>query len=136
MALSRTALWIVLFAVVNGLVAQSLESYTAHGLVELTGDTYAPDLFHMAAKYHMWHVLALFFIALIIDRMPEGLPRKLLLVTVGFFVVGTLMFCGGMYSIPFGGSVYIAAAGAVVFVTGWVVFVAATAAAIAATRKP
>lgn len=132
MQLSRTALGIVLFAVVNGLIAQSLESYTAHGLVEVGGD-YAPTLYHMSAKYHMWHVLTLFFIALIYDRITAQVARKLLIATVGFFGVGTIMFCGAMYGVPFGASVYIAAAGAVILVAGWVVF---TAAAIAAFAQP
>lgn len=129
MPLSRTALGIILFAVINGLIAQSLESYTAHGLVEIGGD-YAPTIYHMSAKYHMWHVLTLFFIAVVYDRITTRVARALLLTTVGFFVVGTLMFCGGMYSVPFGGSVYVAAAGAVILVAGWAVFSAAIIAAL------
>lgn len=134
MQLSRTALGIVLFAVINGLIAQALESYTAHGLVEVGGD-YAPTLYHMAAKYHMWHVLTLFFIALIYDRITAKTARGLLLATVGFFGVGTIMFCGAMYGVPFGASVYIAATGAVILMAGWVVFTIAAIAAFVAGKS-
>ncbi len=134
MQLSRTALGIVLFAVVNGLIAQSLESYTAHGLVDVAGD-YGPTLYHMSAKYHMWHVLTLFFIAMMYDRIGSGLAHKLLIATVGFIMLGTLMFCGAMYGQPFGASVYVAAIGAIVLIIGWVFFAAAIIAALVQTES-
>jgi uncharacterized membrane protein YgdD (TMEM256/DUF423 family) len=123
MPLSRTALAIVAFAAVNGLVAQVLEAYAAHGLAEVAGD-YAPTLYHTSAKYHMWHVLALLFVALIYDRVAVPVARWGLLAVVALFSVGTVAFSGGMYGVPFGGSVYYAVAGAILLQAGWAVFAA------------
>ncbi|MCB2108405.1 MAG: DUF423 domain-containing protein [Rhodobacteraceae bacterium] len=129
MPLSRPALGITLFAVVNGLIAQVLEGYAAHGLVEIAGD-YAPTLYHTSAKYHMWHVLALFFVVLIYDRVTVLPARVLLWVTVALFSIGMVMFSGGMYGVPFGASIYITVAGAILLQVGWGAFVLAIAAAL------
>ena len=129
MSLSKPALGIFLFAVVNGLIAQVLEGYAAHGLAEVAGD-YAPTLFHMSAKYHMWHVLAFFSIALLYDRIELKAARWLLLATVLILGIGTLSFCTGMYGVSFGVNVYFAVVGAILFQVGWAVFVLALATAL------
>ncbi len=129
MPLSKPALGIFLFAVVNGLIAQMLEGYAAHGLAEVAGD-YAPTLFHMSAKYHMWHVLAFFSIALLYDRIELKAVQWLLLATVAILGVGTLSFCGGLYGVSFGVNVYFAVVGAILFQVGWAVFVLALVAAL------
>jgi uncharacterized membrane protein YgdD (TMEM256/DUF423 family) len=120
MSLSRPAQIMVLIAVINGLIAQLLESYTAHGLTDVAGD-YAATVFHMSAKYQMWHVFALILVALLFDRSPPGLVRVALAVTAALFAVGTLAFSGGMYWVPFGGNVYLAVGGAILLQAGWVV---------------
>lgn len=122
MALSRSAWAIILFAAVNGLVAQVLESYTAHGLTDAAGE-YAATVFHMSAKYQMWHVLGLLSIGLIYDRIPQGLIKRLLMATAALFAVGTLAFSGGMYWVPFGGNVYLAVFGAIILQLGWFCFI-------------
>lgn len=135
MTLSRTAWAIILFAVVNGLVAQILESYTAHGLTDVAGE-YAATLFHMSAKYHMWHVLGLLFIGLTYDRCPSGTVRRMLAGTAILFALGMVAFSGGMYLVPFGGHVYVAVAGAIILQVGWGFFVLTAAAGLLLRAAP
>ncbi|MDX2144280.1 MAG: DUF423 domain-containing protein [Rhodospirillaceae bacterium] len=135
MDLSRAAWTIVLFATVNGLIAQVLESYSAHGLTEIAGE-YAATVFHMSAKYQMWHVLALLFIGLILDRIADPATKRLMVVTSVLFALGMAAFSGGMYWVPFGGNVYMAVGGAILLQMGWFAFVVASAMAVWRAKAP
>ena len=134
MTLSRPSLAMLLFAAVNGFIVINLESYTAHGLEEVAGE-YAVHIFHMSAKYQMWHALALAFLGLIHDRLPMGWPRRLNGVAAVLFAGGMLSFCAGMYAVPFGGPLEPAIAGAIIFMAGWASFAAALVAATRRLRK-
>ncbi len=119
MTLSRSSLAMLLFAAVNGLIVICLESYAVHGLEEIAGE-YAVSIFHMSAKYQMWHALGLAFLGLIHDRLPSGWSRRLNCSAAVLFAVGTVSFCAGMYAVPFGGPLEPAIAGAIIFMVGWV----------------
>ncbi len=123
MPLSRPSLAVLLFAAVNGFIVICLESYSAHGLEEIAGE-YAVTIFHMSAKYQMWHALALAFLGLIHDRLPSGWPRQLNFSAAVLFALGTVSFCAGMYAVPFGGPLEPAIAGAIIFMAGWVALAA------------
>lgn len=129
MSFSKTALAIMLFAAVNGLIAQICEGYAAHGLEDAAG-SYAPTLYHTSAKYHMWHVLAMLFAGLIYDRIVSPSSQWLLIGATVLFGVGMASFSGGMYAVPFGGSVYFAVAGAILLQIAWGVLALAFVAAL------
>ncbi len=107
-----------LFAVANALFALNMESYAAHGL-ELDAGEYAVHLYHTGAKYHMWHVFALLFTALLYDRWQDRLTRLLLGAAALCFAIAMVAFSGGMYRVPFGGGMTPVIAGAVLFLVGW-----------------
>lgn len=109
-------LWIIL-AGLNGLIAVGAGAYGAHGL---SGEPdYLVDSFKTGVDYHMWHALALFAVAWLVDR-SEGaaLPRLAGLM----FVAGIVFFSGSLYvfgitaDIPFRGS---APAGGILLMAGW-----------------
>ena len=96
--------WIVL-AGINGLMAVAAGAYGAHGL---SGESdYLVDSFNTGVDYHMWHALALFGVAWLVDRTNGAFAARF----AGLlFVVGILFFSGSLYvfgitaDIPFRGS--------------------------------
>jgi uncharacterized membrane protein YgdD (TMEM256/DUF423 family) len=74
--------------------------------------------FQTAARYQMFHGVALLFAAWACERWPGALPR-----TAGWaFVTGVVLFCGSLYALALGsprafGAV--APLGGLSFMTGW-----------------
>jgi uncharacterized membrane protein YgdD (TMEM256/DUF423 family) len=75
--------------------------------------------FETAARYQMYHALALLAVALAATRWP-GLPLK----TAGWlFVGGTVVFCGSLYLLALTGVRWLGAItplGGLLFLTGWI----------------
>jgi len=80
--------------------------------------------FETAARYQMYHALALVLLGLGFDRLPPGrarLPARL-------FVAGTLVFCGSLYGLALGAPRWfgaVAPVGGLCFMGGWLVLAAA-----------
>jgi uncharacterized membrane protein YgdD (TMEM256/DUF423 family) len=74
--------------------------------------------FELAARYQMYHALALFAVAWAIEKFPGGASR-----TSGWlFVIGILIFCGTVYGLAFGAPRWFGAItpiGGVCFLAGW-----------------
>ena len=89
------------------------------------------EVFETAARYQMYHALALIAVALVLARSGDvtaavlgPAPGNSLVVASGWcFVVGTLLFSGSLYAMTFTGVRALGAItplGGVAFIAGWV----------------
>lgn len=126
MQTSIPALLMIAFAAINAIFAINMESDAGHGGVEAELGEYAVHLYRTAAKYHMWHVLGLLSLGILYDLWTDRWSR----VSIGIgglsFALGIVLFSGGMYLVPAGGSLTPVIIGAVIFFIGWGALIAAT----------
>lgn len=99
-----------------GFLSVAAGAFGAHAL----STRLAPDrmvLFELAARYQMYHALALLGVAFATDRFGSTAP------TAGwFFVAGILIFCGTIYALAFGAPRWFGAVtpiGGVCMLIGW-----------------
>ena len=96
------------------------------------------EVFETAARYQMYHALALIAVALVLARnggitaaVLGPAPGSSLAVAAGWcFVVGTLLFSGSLYAMTFTGVRALGAItplGGVAFIAGWICLAAAAA---------
>jgi uncharacterized membrane protein YgdD (TMEM256/DUF423 family) len=118
-----------LFALVGALfafAAVAVGAFAAHALApRLTPDRLA--LVETAARYQMYHALALFVVAWAAGRWQGGGTH----LSGWLFVAGTLIFCGTLYALAAGAPRWLGAltpAGGLALLGGWL------ALAIAALR--
>ncbi len=109
-----------LFAVLgcgSGFLAVVLGAFAAHGLAGRLSPADL-DTFEVAARYQMYHALALLAVAGAIDRWPGPLGTW-----AGWsFVAGTLLFSGSLYFLVLTGPRALGAVtplGGVGFLLGW-----------------
>lgn len=82
----------------------------------------APDLlavFETAARYQMYHALALLAVAWAAAQWPGALPRA----AGWLFVAGTVLFSGSLYALALSGVRWLGAItplGGVAFLAGWI----------------
>ena len=104
------------------------------------------EVFETAARYQMYHAIALIAVALVLARgggndsssvtpaVLGPLPGNSLIVASGWcFVVGTLLFSGSLYAMTFTGTRALGAItplGGVAFIAGWICLAAAAARAV------
>ncbi len=81
--------WMVVGAL-SGLVAVAMAAWASHGL---PGEAGARAM--TGASLQAWHALALLGTGLLAERRPG---RVLPHVAGGLFVLGSVLFCGGVYS--------------------------------------
>lgn len=105
----------------SGFVAVAAGAFGAHGLrARLTPDFLA--IFETAARYQMYHALALVAVAWVVSRWPAsgaGLAGWL-------FLAGTFLFSGSLYLLTLTGMLWLGAVtpiGGVCFLGGWLVLV-------------
>ncbi len=105
------ARWWILLGAINGFLAVTAGAFAAHGLKQrLTPDLLA--VFETAARYHMYHALALLAVGWLAAR-NQGMLTTL---AGGCFLVGIILFSGSLYALvlthtprlgavtPFGGT--------------------------------
>ncbi|MEQ8735691.1 MAG: DUF423 domain-containing protein [Rhodospirillaceae bacterium] len=104
MFLSRTAIYLIIFAALNGLIAVITGSLAAHGIdaIAPAGEK-AVSWFYDASDFQMKMAFGIVFVALLHDRVAEGRPRKLMLATSVLFGIGIFCFSGALYSLSFEG---------------------------------
>jgi uncharacterized membrane protein YgdD (TMEM256/DUF423 family) len=102
----------------SGLISVAAGAFGAHALRHRL----APEslsVFETAARYQMYHALALLAAAWAVSRSPEALPRW-----AGWcFVVGTMLFSGSLYALALTGTRWLGAItplGGVAFMLGWI----------------
>jgi uncharacterized membrane protein YgdD (TMEM256/DUF423 family) len=101
----------------SALVAVGAGAFGAHGLrARLTPDLLA--VFETAARYQMYHALALLAAAWAVTRWPGPWP-----VRAGWlFLAGTVVFSGSLYALALSGVRWLGAVtplGGVAFLAGW-----------------
>ena len=82
------------------------------------------DLFELAARYQMYHALALVASAWAAERFPGGASRA----SGWLFFIGILIFCGSIYALAFGAPRWLGAitpVGGLSFMAGWILLIGA-----------
>ena len=125
-ALIMNRLFVGLGATLAGL-SVAAGAFGAHGL----RDVLSPDMlanFETAARYQMYHALALVLLGAIADRLPARVVNW-----IGWlFIAGIILFSGSLYLMAFTGLRMLGAItplGGVAFIAGWALL------AVAALRK-
>ena len=101
----------------SALVAVGAGAFGAHGLRARL----APDLlaiFETAARYQMYHALALLAVAWAITRWPGAWPAR----AGWLFLIGTVLFSGSLYALALSGVRWLGAVtplGGAAFLAGW-----------------
>jgi len=101
------------------LLAVAAGAFAAHGL-RSSVDARLLVTFETAARYQMYHALALMVVGLLSLAPQFSLP--LLKFAAGAFVVGILLFCGSLYLLALSGSGWLGALaplGGGAFLLGW-----------------
>lgn len=101
----------------SALLAVAAGAFGAHALrSRLTPDLLA--VFETAARYQMYHALALFAVAWATTRWPVGSVRA----AGWLFIAGTIVFSGSLYVLSLTGQRWLGAVtplGGVLFLAGW-----------------
>jgi len=104
-------------AAVNGFLAVAAGAFAAHGLSGRL-DAHALGLFETAARYHMYHALAIGLAAFAIRDAAAGAAT----VASAFFLGGILLFSGSLYLLALTGMkgfAFVTPFGGVCFLIGW-----------------
>jgi uncharacterized membrane protein YgdD (TMEM256/DUF423 family) len=123
--------WLVLGACLGGL-AVALGAFGAHGLpwyfrtldVAASEATRRSENWEIAARYHMYHALAIIAVGVLADRRRHSLLDA---AGVAFFF-GILIFSGCLYALTLTGTKILGAIvpiGGVLFIAGWVLLAVA-----------
>lgn len=114
-------MWIALGAL-SGLISVAAGAFGAHALKgRLPADLLV--IFETAARYQMYHALALVLVGVLALR--GGLPERVsapLQLAGALFVVGTLLFSGSLYVLSLSGQRWLGAItplGGLAFLAGW-----------------
>jgi uncharacterized membrane protein YgdD (TMEM256/DUF423 family) len=102
----------------SGFVAVAAGAFGAHALrARLSPELLA--VFETAARYQMYHALALMAVAWAASRWPGPLPQW----AGWLFVAGTILFSGSLYALALSGIRWLGAVtplGGAAFLAGWV----------------
>ena len=104
------------------LLAVMAGAFGAHGLRNLVSER-GLEVFQTAVTYQIYHSIALVLLALLAG---QGLPRKLLGWSAGFFLAGILLFSGSLYLLVLTDIRWIGPItpiGGVCFIVGWALLI-------------
>ncbi len=121
-------LWLVI-AAINGALAVAAGAFGAHGLQGRL-DAHQMEIFQTAARYHMYHALAMGLAALAARNGAAVTPAN---AAAGFFLAGIVLFCGSLYVLAFTSTRAIGIItpfGGLAFIIGWIALAWAAAKAI------
>lgn len=99
-------------------IAVGAGAFGAHALKSRL-DPAMLEVFETAARYQMYHALALLAVAVAADRWPSGWARA----SGWAFVAGTVLFSGSLYLLALTGVRWLGAVtplGGVAFLGGWI----------------
>jgi len=120
--------WLTL-AGLSGACAVGAEAYARHGL-DPVAQKWAVDMVQLAARYQGLHALALIALLGMLARARSGFARATVTVAGWAFVVGLILFCGGLYLRAIGvltSPSAIVPVGGTSFTLGWLALAAAGA---------
>lgn len=101
------------------MLAVMMGAFAAHGLRQVL-DAYSLDLVEIAARYQMYHAIALVIVG-IISTIPQFSRPWLKLAAVAF-ILGIILFSGSLYTLALSGIKWLGAItpiGGVAFILGW-----------------
>jgi uncharacterized membrane protein YgdD (TMEM256/DUF423 family) len=107
----------LIIGAVNGGLSVACGAFAAHGL---SGRLSAASLatFETAARYQMYHALALVAVAVLLTRDASSALER-----AGWsFLIGIVLFSGSLYALTFTGQTWLGAVtpvGGVAFLAGW-----------------
>ena len=111
--------WFIAVGAIAAGLAVAAGAFGAHGLRGRL-DTELLAVFETAARYQMYHALALFAVAWAVRRWPES-PAAL----AGWcFVAGIVVFSGSLYALALTGTRWLGAItplGGLAFLAGWAI---------------
>jgi uncharacterized membrane protein YgdD (TMEM256/DUF423 family) len=113
---------------VSGALAVAAGAFGAHALRGRL-DPRSLEIYEVAARYQIYHALALLVVAIAAARWPGGEP----LAAGWLFVAGTVVFSGSLYALSLGAPRWLGAVtpvGGLALIAGWLVL------AVAAWRTP
>lgn len=108
----------LLHAGMSGFIAVAAGAFAAHGLKERLSPENL-QVFETAARYQMYHALALLAVA----WLASTAPSRAATVAGWGFVAGTILFSGSLYALVLTGTRWLGAItpiGGVAFLIGWV----------------
>ena len=111
------------FGALFAFLAVAAGAFGAHALKERLAAERLVQ-FELAARYQMYHALALIAAAWASEKFPGGASRA----SGWLFVIGILIFCGTVYGLAFGAPRWFGAItpiGGVCFLIGWILLVVA-----------
>ena len=94
-----TQLFLTIAAIFGGLSVAG-GAFGAHALREKISDRFL-EIFETAARYQMYHALALLLVAILISRWEN--PPIILLVSGWLFIIGVVIFSGSLYTLSLTG---------------------------------
>jgi uncharacterized membrane protein YgdD (TMEM256/DUF423 family) len=109
----------LLVAAINGALAVAAGAFGAHGLQDGLS-AHDMQIFETAARYHMYHALAIGLAALAAraDAASTGANTA-----AGFFLAGIVLFSGSLYLLALTGAralVFVTPFGGLAFLVGWI----------------
>ena len=107
----------LIFASFYGMTSVILGAFGAHGLKKKVSEEVLA-VFETAAKYQIYHALALLTVAWLVSRFPDSLAPK-----AGWaMILGTFIFSGSLYTYVFSGAKFwgaITPIGGLLLIIGW-----------------
>ncbi len=122
MSLRRSTSFIIAFASIAGLSAVALAAFAEHGAATVAPAAKAVSWILQATDFQMSHALALILIAVLTDRMADGLARMMCLGAAALMALSILFFPGSLYSLSFNGPGDLAPVGGFCAMIGWAIF--------------
>jgi uncharacterized membrane protein YgdD (TMEM256/DUF423 family) len=104
-------------------LAVTIGAFAAHGLKQVL-DAYSLGLIETAARYQMYHALALLIVA-VFSAIPQFSTRWLRLAAIAF-TLGIVLFSGSLYLLALSGIKWLGAVtplGGVAFILGWLALI-------------
>lgn len=109
----------LLVAAVLGGISVAAGAFASHALKERLTER-SIEVFELAARYQMYHALALLLVAVLLSRAEAA--QSLLTAAGVAFMLGILLFSGSLYALSLSGTKGLGAItplGGVAFIAGW-----------------
>ena len=122
---SKISRWVLVAGAGFAMLAVITGAFAAHGLKQVL-DAYSLGLIQTAARYQMYHALALLIVAAF-SAIPQFSTRWLKLAAIAF-ILGIVLFSGSLYLLALSGVKWLGAVtplGGVAFILGWLALIIA-----------
>lgn len=123
--LSIPALVALAFAALAGAAGVVLGAWAAHGLSEGVA-----RLAETASRYALFHAVAMIGAAAMLDRIGGTWPRRLIVLALTLFALGTVLFSGSLAAAALGIATGAAPIGGMALIAGWIALAGAALTAL------